>query len=94
MTDAEISNLKPMEEAQCAGSGALFEAAKGAHAELARYLLSHGALDYDNRALAVIVEVYIILFKICLLLLMTEQSAIIDPLYKIAHFNKRGCRNA
>uniref|UniRef100_A0A915CSY4 Non-specific serine/threonine protein kinase n=1 Tax=Ditylenchus dipsaci TaxID=166011 RepID=A0A915CSY4_9BILA len=56
LTDVEISNLKPMEEARCAGSGALIEAAKGGHLELLGHLLRHGALDYDNKALAVVVE--------------------------------------
>lgn len=34
------------------------EAAKVANSDLVRYLLKHGALDYDNKALAVVIEVW------------------------------------
>lgn len=57
LTDSEISNLKPMEEVRCAGSGALIEASKCFHLELVRELLRRGALDYDNRALSIVVLV-------------------------------------
>lgn len=38
LTDSEISNLKPMEEARCVGSGALIEASKAVHLELVSQL--------------------------------------------------------
>ncbi|KAH7717085.1 LRK-1 protein [Aphelenchoides avenae] len=56
LTDAEISSLKPMEEVHCAGSGALVEAARTGNMRLVKLLLSHGALDYNNRALAMAVK--------------------------------------
>lgn len=57
LTDVEISNLLPMEEARCIGSGALVEAAKNCHPDLVRLLLNHGAQDFDNKALVVTITV-------------------------------------
>uniref|UniRef100_A0A7E4VDA0 Non-specific serine/threonine protein kinase n=1 Tax=Panagrellus redivivus TaxID=6233 RepID=A0A7E4VDA0_PANRE len=54
LTESEICELQPA-EARCAGSGALVEAAKAGNLRLVKLLLRHGALDYDNRALAVAV---------------------------------------
>lgn len=63
LTDVEICNLKPMEEARCTGSGALIEAARAGYLELVSLLLQHGALDYDNKALVVaIVVCFFLLF--------------------------------
>lgn len=57
LTDFEIRNLKPMEEAHCNGSGALIEAACIGHIELVLLLFQHGALDYDNKALVIAITV-------------------------------------
>lgn len=65
LTDAEISSLKPMEEAHCAGSGALVEAARTGNMRLVKLLLAHGALDYNNRALAMAVKVIALCFSSC-----------------------------
>lgn len=46
-----------MEEAHCNGSGALIEAARIGHLELVLLLFQHGAIDYDNKALNIVVNV-------------------------------------
>lgn len=51
LTENEIKELHPMEEARCAGSGALVESVKSGNLKLVKLLLRKGALDYDNRAL-------------------------------------------
>lgn len=59
LTECEIRNLQPMEEARCTGSGALIEAARSGNAEMVKLLLNSGAFDYENKALAVAIKVLV-----------------------------------
>lgn len=56
-TAATITTTK--EELRCAGSGALVEAARVGSVVLAQLLFHNGAMDYDNKALALAVAVNI-----------------------------------